>query len=161
MNSSSNICASLAFKGFFVQIDGTWATSAKGHAVQRSKRIAAPYQAGYITKEILSTNPTSLDTAIPFVGTLRKERAVQPQDPEIARSLNVMHTYIVKIDIVYHHFGDVAQMVERALRMREVGGSMPPVSTKFFTFRLSFFGTVDWRAAVLNDVSWSSELLLY
>jgi hypothetical protein len=72
-----------------------------------------------------------------------------------------MHTYTVKNGFVHHHFGDVAQMVERALRMREVGGSMPPVSTKFFTFCLSFFWTVDWRAAVLNDVSWSSELLLY
>ena len=27
--------------------------------------------------------------------------------------------------------GDVAQMVERALRMREAGGSMPPISIPF------------------------------
>ena len=30
-----------------------------------------------------------------------------------------------------HGFGELAQMVERSLSMREVGGSMPPFSTPF------------------------------
>ncbi len=45
-----------------------------------------------------------------------------------------------------HLFGDVAQMVERALRMREVGGSMPPVSTELFSSTFHFgsdYGTSD------------------
>ena len=36
---------------------------------------------------------------------------------------------IIKKALIGTKIGDVAQMVERALRMREVGGSMPPVST--------------------------------
>ena len=59
------------------------------------------------------------------------------------RTLNHHVKYFYIITALFKHVGELAQMVERSLSMREVPGSMPGFSTLFFPFFFFFFFLVE------------------
>ena len=52
-----------------------------------------------------------------------------------------------------NHYGDVAQMVERSLCMREVRGSMPRISSAFLRIR-QFFSFADYKEKMTPRYKW-------
>ena len=79
--------------------------------------------------------------------------------------LRLVCVYVFFVASVVFVFGRLAQMVERPLRMRELGGSIPPMSTSFaclFSARRSVLSllsrhVVAARCVTNANVSWRSS----
>ena len=55
------------------------------------------------------------------------------------QTANLMGFARTSSNLVHNDLGELAQMVERSLCMREAGGSMPPFSTSTFGVVVTYF----------------------